>query len=70
VNFLIVVCFKRSSVIGVFCHLVRVVIRSPLVHCVILCGVLFLVVSVCCLYVCLCVVLATSRRELFVGAED
>jgi len=36
----------------------------------ILIDVLFLVVSICYLYVCLCVVLAMSRRELFLDAED
>ena len=34
----------------------------------ILIDVLFLDISVCCLYVCFCVVFATSRRELYVSA--
>ena len=64
------ICFKRSSVIDVFCHLVPVVISSVLVHCVLLCGVLFSVVFVYCLYVWLCVVLATSRREPIMSVEE
>jgi hypothetical protein len=45
-------------------------ISSLLVLCFILSGVLLLVDFICFLYVCLCVMLPTSRRESFVGAED
>jgi hypothetical protein len=47
-----------------------VVTSYLLLCCLILCGVLFLVTSVCRLYVCLCVVLDTSRRDPFMGDDD
>jgi hypothetical protein len=63
VPFWVVLCSRDRS------NIESVPLVRSLLKLIFLIDVLFLVVSICCLYVCLCVVLATSRGELFVGTK-
>ena len=62
--------FNRIFDISVSCDLVFVALVLSFSTLFYLVWCIFLIVSIYCLYVCLCVVLVMSRRQPFVGAKD